>query len=152
MSDITTTWDYVNNRGDWTVSAGALTSGEDLVTSVLISLFTDRRAQPSDIIPDGTTNRRGWWADIGTDGNLDEWGSRLWLLDRSKSPTAAVLNNAVTYCQEALAWMITDGVAAKVDVQASWNTSTFLALLVTIYKTDGTNMSLKFQLLWNGVN
>ena len=152
MSDITTTWDYVNNRGDWQVQAGALASGDDLTTAVLISLFTDRRAAPSDVIPDGTTNRRGWWADIDTSGNLDEWGSRLWLLDRSKSPTQQVLNDAITYCNEALAWMVTDGVAASVNVTAQWNTVNFLAIQVIINKIDGTTVSLQFQQLWNEVS
>ena len=152
MSDITTIWDYVNNRGDWQVQAGALASGDDLTTAVLISLFTDRRAAPSDVIPDGTTNRRGWWADIDTSGNLDEWGSRLWLLDRSKSPTQQVLNDAITYCNEALAWMVTDGVAASVNVTAQWNAVNFLAIQVIINKIDGTTVSLQFQQLWNEVS
>jgi phage gp46-like protein len=149
MSDITTYWDVANGRGDWLVANGALDSGEDLVTSVLISLFTDRRAAPSDVIPDGTTDARGWWADIGADGNLDEWGSRLWLLDRSKSPTQQVLNQAVIYCKEALQWMIDDGVAANVEVLASWNDVNFLALQVTIFKNNGTQVSAQFNLLWN---
>ena len=152
MSDITTIWDYVNNRGDWQVQAGALASGDDLTTAVLISLFTDRRAAPSDVIPDGTTNRRGWWADIDTSGNLDEWGSRLWLLDRSKSPTQQVLNDAITYCNEALAWMVTDGVAASVNVTAQWNAVNFLAIQVIINKIDGTTVSLQFQQLWQEVS
>ena len=152
MSDITTAWDYVNNRGDWQVQAGALASGDDLTTAVLISLFTDRRAAPSDVIPDGTTNRRGWWADIDTSGNLDEWGSRLWLLDRSKSPTQQVLNDAITYCNEALAWMVTDGVAASVNVTAQWNAVNFLAIQVIINKIDGTTVSLQFQQLWSEVS
>ena len=152
MSDITTIWDYVNNRGDWQVQAGALASGDDLTTAVLISLFTDRRAAPSDVIPDGTTNRRGWWADIDTSGNLDEWGSRLWLLDRSKSPTQQVLNDAITYCNEALAWMVTDGVAASVNVTAQWNAVNFLAIQVIINKIDGTTVSLQFQQLWSEVS
>ena len=151
MSDITTIWDYVNNRGDWQVQAGALASGDDLTTAVLISLFTDRRAAPSDVIPDGTTNRRGWWADIDTSGNLDEWGSRLWLLDRSKSPTQQVLNDAITYCNEALAWMVTDGVAASVNVTAQWNAVNFLAIQVIINKIDGTTVSLQFQQLWSEI-
>ena len=152
MSDITTTWDYINHRGDWQIFGGALASGDDLVTSVLISLFTDRRAAPSDVIPDGTSDPRGWWGDIGTDGNLDEWGSRLWLMDRSKSPTQQVLNQAVGYCNEALAWMVTDGVASSVDVQASWNDVNFLALVVTINQPDGTSSQSQFRLLWQEVS
>lgn len=152
LGDIQTTWDVLNHRGDWTVQSGALASGNDLTTAVLISLFTDRRALPSDIIPDGSTDPRGWWADQQVDGNIDEIGSRLWLLDRSKAPTQAILNQAVGYCNEALAWMVSDGVAAKVTVQASWQDVNFLALFVTIYKVDGTQQSLKFTELWKQVS
>lgn len=151
MSDISTTWDVQNGRGDWSVTQGALTSGNDLHTAVLISLFTDRRAAPSDVIPDGTSDRRGWWADIDTNGNLDEWGSRLWLLDRSKSPTQAVLNQAVGYCKEALQWLLDDGVAANIDVIAAWNAPNYLAIQVTIFKVDGTRESLSYDALWNEV-
>ncbi|MFP4904903.1 phage GP46 family protein, partial [Paraburkholderia sp. BR14261] len=61
MSDITTVWNVARMHGDWVLQGPSLQSGEDLQTSVLISLFTDRLALPSDETPDG--NRRGWWAD-----------------------------------------------------------------------------------------
>lgn len=35
--------------------------GDNITTNVIASLFTDRRAQPSDELPDGGTDRRGWW-------------------------------------------------------------------------------------------
>jgi phage gp46-like protein len=152
MADIKTVWDVKNGRGDYVIVDGALADGDELVTSVLISLFTDRRAQPSDIIPDGTKDPRGWWADNGTDGNTDEWGSRLWLLDRKKSPTAQTLNDATNYCNEALVWLVNDGVAVRVDVLCQWNDTNFLAIHVTIFKTDGTKpITMRFQLLWNEV-
>lgn len=152
MSDITTFWDIPNGRGDWKIVNSQLASGGDLETAVLISLFTDRLAAPDDVIPDGTTNRRGWWADIGVDGNTDLIGSRLWLLDRRKSPTTQTLNDAITYAREALQWLIDDGVAANVNVTAQWNADNFLAMVVTIFKTDGTKpASLEYQLLWGEI-
>src|SRR5579875_2938906 len=80
--DITTFWDPQSGRGDWALAGAQLARGDDLITSVAISLFTDRIANADDPIPDGSTDPRGWW------GDLDETypiGSRLWLLDRSKA-------------------------------------------------------------------
>lgn len=152
MSDITTIWNSLTGKGDWQILNGSLESGSELATAVLISLFTDRRAQPSDVIPDGTKDPRGWWGDVGADGNIDEWGSRLWLLDRSIAPTTEVLNSAKTYCKEALDWMVTDGIAASIDIVTQWNANNFLAIQVTINQGTGTNpLIMQFQLLWNEV-
>jgi len=149
MSDIKTIWDVPNSRGDWIMAGAQLASGDDLQTAVLISLFTDRLAAADDEIPDGTQNRRGWWADQQPDGNVDLIGSRLWLIDRRVSPTTKTLNDAQNYAKEALQWLIDDGVAASIDVAASWNAPNFLALVVTINQTDGTKpVSFRFQLLW----
>jgi phage gp46-like protein len=152
MSDVQTIWDTLNARGDWAMSGPSLASGNDLYTAVLISLFTDRVAHPTDVIPDGTTNPRGWWGDNQIDGSVDPIGSRLWLLDRSKAPTTQVLNQAVDYCKEALQWMLDDGVAANINVQASWNAPNYLALVVTISQTnDTTPKPFKFDLLWQEI-
>lgn len=152
MSDITTIWDVNNYRGDWIMAGPSLASGGDLATAVLISLFTDRLAAADDEIPDGTTDRRGWWADNQPDGTTDLIGSRLWLINRRVAPTTKTLNDAINYAKEALQWMIDDGVAASIDVQASWNAPNFLALVVTIFQTNGTTpVSLKYQLLWEQI-
>ena len=58
MSDITTTWTVETGTGDWSIMGGALASGDDLASAVLISLFTDRIADDSDIPPDGSDDRR----------------------------------------------------------------------------------------------
>jgi len=152
MSDIRTVWDPQHSRGDYVMAGAELLDGHDLETAVLISLFTDRLAAADDEIPDGTADRRGWWGDDQPDGNVDLIGSRLWLLDRRVAPTQKTLNDAINYAREALQWMIDDGVAASVNANAAWNAPNFLALQVTIFKTDGTTpVSLKYQLLWDNL-
>ena len=79
MTDITTIWVVESGTGDWSISGGALASGDDLASAVLISLFTDGLAGDDDIPPDGSGDRRGWWGDAGEDIPI---GSKLWLLDR----------------------------------------------------------------------
>jgi phage gp46-like protein len=94
---------------------GRIVEGHDLKAAVFLSLFLDAPARDGDDIPDHAT-RRGFWADaFNTDGDIT--GSRLWLLERSKV-TAAALADAKTYADEALAWMVRDGVARAVTTSA----------------------------------
>lgn len=147
MPDIATRWSPVDSRGDWFMDGPSLAEGPDIVTAVIISLFTDREALADDVIPDGTTDPRGWWGDVGTDTRI---GSRLWLLDRAKQ-TDQTLQNARIYAEEALRWLIDDQVVARVTVAARWVRTGFLGLEVTLFKPDGETTPLRFESAWNGV-
>lgn len=147
MPDIETIWSPAALRGDWAVTGGQLAAGAandlgDLSTSVIISLFTDRQARPDDIIPDGTTDRRGWPEDEDV-----PIGSRLWLLDRAKQ-TDETLRRAHDYIVEALQWLIDDGVAAAIDVRTEWSRPGFLGALVTVRRRDGSTTALDFAWAW----
>ncbi|WP_434107622.1 phage GP46 family protein [Paraburkholderia caffeinilytica] len=141
MADITTVWDVQRMRGDWVLSGPSLLSGNDLQTAVLISLFTDRLALPSDPVPDG--DRRGWWAD---DPKYPT-GSRLWLLDRVKGPQD-VPQRAQDYAAEALQWLIDDGVVARFDIVAQWITPDRLDLTITANRRDGSRVAMQFAQVW----
>lgn len=149
ITDIRTVWDVQNARGDWQMSGADLLYGDDLATAVYISFFSDRVAADDDIIPDGTDDPRGWWGDEGEDFPI---GSRLWLLERSKL-TPDIALKAQDYGTEALQWMITDGVVAKVDVAARVVATVpgRLVMAVILYKTDGTRVALNFVWVWNGI-
>jgi phage gp46-like protein len=129
MPDISTLWD--TTRGDWRLSGADLVNGDDLVTPVLLSLFTDRTANPDDTITDGSSDPRGWWGDDGT----YLLGSRLWLLDRAKR-TQQTLQLAQGYIEEALQWMIDDGVVDSFDVYVEWTRRNLLGARVTAHR-DG---------------
>ncbi|MBR7929385.1 phage GP46 family protein [Burkholderia ambifaria] len=148
MPDISLIWDVDNSRGDWQLVGPVLAMENDLASAVLISLFTDRTANPDDVIPDGTDDARGWWGDLGEDRPI---GSRLWLLSRAKQ-TQETLNNAVDYAKEALEWFIDDGVAARIDVFAQWVRTSFLGLQVIFYNQDGTmKAALSYAWAWNQI-
>ena len=100
-----------------------------LVRSVVISLFTWRRARPDDQLPGA--DRMGWWGDSLPQVVGDLTGSRLWLLTRAKllKDTPA---KAREYAEEALAWMLEDGVATAVDVTAERQEPATLAMRVVI--------------------
>ena len=72
-----------------------LTTGDDHLTATLFRHFT-HLALPSDQTPpDGSTDRRGWWANVYEDR---PYGSLLWTLERSKIVgTAAVALRAQQY-------------------------------------------------------
>lgn len=148
-TDIATIWNVQDAQGDWLVSGAALLGGDDLATAVLISFFSDRLANDDDLIPDGTTNRRGWWGDAGQDYLI---GSRLWLLERGKL-TNTTAQDAETYALEALQWLIDDGVIVKADVAARVLATVpgKLVMAVILYKTDGTRKALNFVWVWNGI-
>lgn len=144
MSDITTVWNASLLRGDWVQQGSALQAGGDVITGVLISLFTDRIANEDDAIPDGTGDPRGWWADDAQ----HPIGSRLWLLSREKQ-LDLVPQRAKDYCKEALQWLIDDGVVSSFDVAAEWVRSSLLGVQVTAHRRNDSPVSLKFSAAWD---
>lgn len=147
MPDISITWDAANSRGDWTMAGPVLATGNDIETAVLISIFSDRVAQPGDVIPDGTNDRRGWWADDDV-----PIGSRMWLLRRAKQ-TLQTLQLAYDYLAEALQWMIDDGVVARFDISTQWVRTGTLGAVIVAYSPTGTILSKgQYAWAWTGIN
>ena len=147
MSDITTVWNVQAAAGDWVPVPGDLQGGDDLETSTLISLFTDRQAEPSDMIPDGSTDQRGWWGD---EGRAYPIGSRLWLLGRAKQVPQTLLD-AQGYCSEALQWMLNDNVAAKINVACSFIGQGALGIVISLYDRAGQVIA-SYQWAWKGLS
>lgn len=153
MSDIALTWDRVRNVADLSITSNDLTTDDGLRTAVILSVYCDRQADESDVLPDGSTDRRGWWADEFADVNGDKIGSRLWLLERSKN-TPDVLSRAVAYAREALQWLVDDGAASAVNAVASFITRTPTSapfgyeLDLTVVKPDGNSSTFKFPFAW----
>lgn len=140
---------------DWALASGDLAGDDGLYTAVTISLFTDRLASPDDLLPSTDGDRRGWWGDaylpMTADGDADRIGSRLWLLIRAKQiPETAQLARA--YCQEALAWLVDDGVAAEIDVPLpSFPRMGMMQIdiAVTQRPAAGAALGRRYQALWD---
>lgn len=128
------------------ISAGVfdlLTQDDDLVgdeslgTAVLISLFTDARADADDLPPEWK-DPRGWWADAmlaTASRDFQGVGSRLWLLARQKQ-TTEVVARAEDYARQALQWLIDDGTVSAVNVTADAPSMGLLTLEVAVTHTD----------------
>lgn len=147
MSDIALEWSATAGACDLVVENNDLKSDDGLQTAILLSLFTDRRAEPGDVLPDGETDRRGWWADALPVVTGDKFGSRLWLLSRSKR-TPDVLSRAEQYAKEALQWLIDDKVAARILVGAEFLADQGWALVVTAYRPNGESVRFLFNRTW----
>ncbi|MEJ0020738.1 MAG: phage GP46 family protein [Acetobacteraceae bacterium] len=160
MIDIAVAWDPATLRLDWVFDGNDLAATDTLQSAVIVSLLTDRLANADDEIPDGTNDRRGWWADMAlplanTPPAGDLIGSRLWLLSRRKVVEQTRLD-AISYTQEALQWLIDDGVAAKVDVAATFRREVtgWLDIAITIYRTDaatGRTATESYSLAWSAM-
>jgi phage gp46-like protein len=148
MSDIRLTWDYDCGAADFGIEDSDLEGDEGLETAVLLSLFTDRRAEEGDVLPDGGVDRRGWWADAHPAVADDKFGSRLWLLDCSKE-TQDVQDRAEEYAREALQWMIDDRVASRVDVLARIPRSGMLGIEVTIHRPFIDAVTYRYNSTWD---
>lgn len=127
---------------------GDLIRDDSLRPAVLASLFTDREASPEQLVAAGLdpTDRRGWWGDALGSVAGDRIGSHLWLLNRRKRRNE-LLPEAKRYGQEALQWLIEDGLASAVAVVASFGERGELLLDIDITKPDGREQ-YRVGLLW----
>ena len=132
---------------DWQLAAGALADDHDIKTAVLISLFTDRRAEEDDPLPEAAASKRGWWGDALSGRRI---GSRLWLLSREKQ-LREVLLRAREYAEESLAWLVADGIARRVTVFAEAVRPGWIALGIAVERKTATPDRYRFEFAWQGV-
>ena len=137
-------WNNETGRGDIEITSAGLRQDDGLETLVLQVLFTDARADDSDILPDGTGDKRGWIGDTFAD---QSWGSKLWLLDREKL-TTDVRNKAVTYAQTALDTHLKPDYASKIVVTGTIPTFQMLQLNIAITRPDGTKTTMTINQRW----
>lgn len=109
-------------------------NGNEILTNIIASLFTDARASEDDILPNGGVDKRGWWGDSFSDKKI---GSKLWLLSREKQ-LSSVLTRAQEYAEESLQWMIKERLIKSVTVTATNPTNSVLLLTVrpVLYNSD----------------
>ena len=122
--DLALAFDGAAFAADLVIADGDLVTEDTPAAPILVSLGSDRRAAPDDVLPTGVSplnqpttwsERRGWWGDA-LDRRSRRIGSRLWLLDREKA-TEQVRLRAQAYVAEALAWMALDlGVTPDISV------------------------------------
>lgn len=148
-------FEYTLDRGwDLALEDGALVEDPTPFTAVAISLFTWRRATAAELEDAGVSPdvNQGHWADTFAQPEGEPMGSLLWLLDRAKREPET-LARAEQYAAAALEWMVADGVAARVEVEARWYADApdgHVILETRVYKPGDVDPS--WRQLWDAVN
>ncbi len=140
MVDVGLTYDPARGECDIAFARGDAVLDITPATPVLFSLLADRRALPTDALPDDplppagagvpvlTDRRRGWCGDA-LDPLGRRAGSRLWLLQRAKAGEQT-RKLAETAAADALGWLRTERNLA-VTVTVEWVRRQMLGIRVT---------------------
>ncbi len=140
MADFLLTFE--NNAGDLAIRNADIALDRSLRSAVLVSLFTDARVEP-DELPDGETDRRGWWGQDFEDDQIGI-GSKLWTLARSKRTNATLLQYQ-SFAMEALQWLVTDGHVRSVQVSVSNPRSDIVLLDIGIQLLNQDQTEFQFE-------
>lgn len=122
---------------------GDIAPVDDFRSSIIASLFSDARADASQVaIPQ---YRRGWIGDSVLQRGENPYGSLLWLLEQARL-TQDTLNKAIDYARQSLQWFVSDGLASSVDVEGEISRGTInLAINIT---TIAGNVESHYVDLW----
>ena len=131
-------WLTVNGK-----AVSASSQLDPLTRAVVISVFTHRRADPDDNVD----VPMGWWGDIWPVVANDRYGSKLWLLQRSKL-TNALVNTVRNYLRDALQWMQEDGVVTRIDIDIQRTGINELGNKIVLWRRDGP-VTISFNDLWS---
>lgn len=144
MSDLM--FDFFNDdmNLDLVVKSGEIQKDDSLKSAVLISLFTDARCEKNEL-PAGENSLRGFWGDAIFG---ESTGSKLWLLNRPKF-TNSTLIQAKQYAEDALKWLISDGLAQNIIVDAIYNNKKQMLLNISIFKINNEIESIIIDNLWS---
>ncbi|GHM55591.1 hypothetical protein ECZU51_42610 [Escherichia coli] len=117
---------------------------DPLTRAVVISLFTggglNLMTMPTSRWDGGDT-----WPAVQN----DRYGSRLWLLQRSKL-TNQLVQTVRGYIRECLQWMIDDGVVSRIDLDIRRTGINELGNSITLWRRDGPVM-ISFDDLWSAI-
>ena len=147
MSDITIENKSQIKEYDISILNGDLKECDDLDSAVIISLFTWARAAAGEV--DENAPRFGWFGDKIDADSTDSTGSKLYLLKRKKITNQTIMD-AREYIEQALRWMIEDGVATEIKAEVERNASDVnrVDALVQIVRGDRSR-TMKFNDLWS---
>ena len=123
-------------------SDGDILTEDFFDTSLLMSLFTERRAVSSEV-PDPQL-RRGWIGNESTPGF--EIGSKLWLFQQARL-TRDTLNGIETAIVNGLQWLVDDELAINTNVSANVANG-IITVQIIIDRTNSAVERRHFE-LWN---
>jgi phage gp46-like protein len=117
--------DASGGYGDWILAGsddppeqrGGLRARMQLMTAILIQVFSDKRLPEGMRNPTNSEDPRGWWGDsIKLDGEpAGETGSLLWTLERERLDDDTALQ-AQRFIEDALQTLIDQGAVSRFEV------------------------------------
>lgn len=132
-------------EGDLEQSADAsLVDDDGLETVVTTSLFTDALATQDELTKYKLPQRGYWFDAYDADPNLNT-GSKLWLLE-GQTISDDTLSFAKSACDDALAWMVAEGAASKVENTVARLGDDGIAGETVIYQP--TNPRSPYRITW----
>lgn len=124
-------------------SVGDIKTKDFFDTAILMSLYCERRAVPSEM--PSSHLRRGWIGNESTPGF--EIGSKLWLFEQARL-TRSVLNSVDSVAKESLVWMVSDNIAKSIEAQSRLSKAS-LVLEITITRPNSSVVTQYFDLWEN---
>ena len=125
-------------------ASGDILTEDFFDTSILMSLFCERRAIASEM--PASHLRRGWIGNESTPGF--EIGSKVWLYEQARL-TRATLNGINSVIKEALQWMIDDNIALEVAASSTLSRNNSITVEVTITRPNSKVEKRYFELWEN---
>lgn len=143
--DIDVTVNSITGLRDLSIgSDGDLQSVDDFSTSVDLSILTNRRANSSEVPQ--AINRRGWIGDLTPRVQGRKVGSKAWLFEQARRDIDTI-NGVRDAVQEALQWVIEEGQADRVTIDAVASGTS--GVLVTVEFLVGNNLVKRYFSLWD---
>ena len=141
--DLKLTKDPATGLFDLTIKNGDFALVDSFDTSIIVSLFSDQRADASEV--PASESRRGWWGDQFGDDPTFRSGSKLWLLDQARN-TQETLNSAIDFSSDSLQWFIDENHIENIEITGE-STSTGITLKEIFFR-DQSRVDTKFFDLW----
>jgi len=145
VTDAFLTLDATTQLYDINIDAqGDIETADFFDTSILYSLFGERRANKDEIVD--ARLRRGW---IGSEGKDFENGSKIWLFEHARV-TVTNLQRIADEARKSLQWLVEDGFAVSIAVESvTVDSSRDKIVLVLLIRRSRDKVDRRFIDLWD---
>lgn len=133
-----------NGYFDIEIEDGDFANEPGFDTSIWVSLFTDARADISQVLK--PENRRGWLGNLVSEVDGRQLGGYLWLIEQRRL-NQETLNEVIDYARKSLDYMLLDGFCSNIEVSGNIVPRSGIRLNIKITSIDGIT-SDHFIELW----
>lgn len=133
-----------NGIFDFIIEDGDLRVTDGLESALVVSLFSDRRADESEV--GDPRKRRGWIGDLTSEVPQDRHGSGVWLYEQHRLVDQTATGVRVE-AEQSLDWMVEEQLITYAEGQVLMTSSARrLNLVMTMHFLDGSEVSHAYVL------